>query len=548
MRYYFTPHKRVKRSPDTALHSVWAAVAGFLLLLALAAASAYGQVIGTANQLQHVSDYTGMWSLTDPFGFGAVSNLQLSAAAPKPSAVSFDTGYAGSGSLTNGQMSWDPDNRTVSVGLENGVILQLGQELPIPVENRTGSVITNGMVVGFAGTVSASGRILVSPFLADGAVPSHLFLGMVTSDDGSGGIRHNGSGYVTWFGQVRGRDTTGAFDGESWPSGGVPVYVSTNRAGFLTINKPQAPDPVIIVGSVAYRSSAQGVVNIRPRWYGSIRDMDDVDGTVPAASGQILVYDAARRVHDFTHNINSYATTGSLSVVSDAARSASAAASAAQATSAVALASAVTALSNSVSASALASNASDSAASALVSAASAVSTAGSVYGVATNALGTADSAYGAALDAFGFSSAAYSLAVTYRDGVTDAVWRAGSAYGHATNAEALAAAALLQNAYPEAVWSPLGTAEFSSVTGYSQVVVSDNAGSPTASVRKVYAPTNVAWHVWGFPVLTNAVTSYTNLLSARYTQTLPLDFSVMPYPLTPVAGASTLSAARNTTS
>lgn len=59
--------------------------AGFLLLLGLFALPAPAQVLGTTNTLDNVLETTGMWSLTDPFGFQTLSNADAVAKAALPS-------------------------------------------------------------------------------------------------------------------------------------------------------------------------------------------------------------------------------------------------------------------------------------------------------------------------------------------------------------------------------------------------------------------------------------------------------------------------------
>lgn len=60
--------------------------------------------------------------------------------------VSWDTTYVPSSDELKGTSYWDDINRTVSIELGNGVVLQLGQESLIQVYNNTGAAIEDGKV------------------------------------------------------------------------------------------------------------------------------------------------------------------------------------------------------------------------------------------------------------------------------------------------------------------------------------------------------------------------------------------------------------------
>ena len=57
-----------------------------------------------------------------------------------------------------GQMTWNPTERTVDIGLDNNVVLQTGQEMLALVSNGTASAIVDGTVVMVTGSVGNSGR------------------------------------------------------------------------------------------------------------------------------------------------------------------------------------------------------------------------------------------------------------------------------------------------------------------------------------------------------------------------------------------------------
>lgn len=104
-----------------------------------------------------------------------------------------------------GDVAWDAPNHTVSIQLENGVTLQLGQELPIPIK-AVGNIL-NGDIIQYVG---AQGDHI----LGKKAVPAEiianpeLIMGMATAD-----IANNDFGYVTFFGRVHDVYTNGYAEG-----------------------------------------------------------------------------------------------------------------------------------------------------------------------------------------------------------------------------------------------------------------------------------------------------------------------------------------------
>ena len=89
--------------------------------------------------------------------------------------VPFNVGNGGPTEV--GELGWDSTEETLSLVLNHGVVLQIGEESVIHVENTTGQNIADGTPVMFAGTVGNSGRIRVKPW--DGTTP-RLFLGLAT--------------------------------------------------------------------------------------------------------------------------------------------------------------------------------------------------------------------------------------------------------------------------------------------------------------------------------------------------------------------------------
>lgn len=156
------------------------------------------------------------------------------------------------------RLSWNLAEQTASLGMDYGVVQQIGLEYYARVENVTGTTISNGSVVGFAG-VSPNNVLSVVPYLADGASPSLYVLGVMTHDLPNAGE----IGYATVWGHVRGLDTTGTPVGETWTVGDI-LYASPTVAGAFTNIKPTAPDNVIPVAAVLDVDATNGEIFVRP--------------------------------------------------------------------------------------------------------------------------------------------------------------------------------------------------------------------------------------------------------------------------------------------
>jgi hypothetical protein len=170
------------------------------------------------------------------------------------------------------RMAWNNEDQTIEIGMEYGVIQQIGMETYARVENTTGATIPNGTVVGFAG-VGANNTLSVVPYLADGSTPTLYILGVMTHDlPDSGEV-----GYCTVWGHVRDMDTS-AF------SIGDILYASPTVAGAFTATKPTAPDNVVPVAAVLKVGTTDGEIFVRPtieqqKYYGQFLKTTDQNPT-----------------------------------------------------------------------------------------------------------------------------------------------------------------------------------------------------------------------------------------------------------------------------
>ena len=150
-----------------------------------------------------------------------------------------------------GRLDWDPDDATLELDMDYGVVQQIGQETYARVSNETGITIPNGTVVGFAGATDDT--LKVAPYLADGSQPSLYILGVMTHDLPDSGEK----GYCTTFGFVRDVNTSAFTQGDL-------LYASPSASGAFTNVKPTAPDNVIAVAAVIKVGTTDGIIFVRP--------------------------------------------------------------------------------------------------------------------------------------------------------------------------------------------------------------------------------------------------------------------------------------------
>jgi hypothetical protein len=179
---------------------------------------------------------------------GATQNVDLGEYGLDAGFVNFDTTPTGT-PTTQGTLSWDVDHSTLQLVL-NGHVGQLMQDTFYYAKNQTGSTIPAGTVVRADGTLGASGRIKIAPFLANGTYPSKYCMG-VTAES----IANGADGMVMHFGQLRGIDTSAFADGDI-------LYASSTSAGGFTTTMPTYPNNQVTVAIVIH-SAVNGVLQIR---------------------------------------------------------------------------------------------------------------------------------------------------------------------------------------------------------------------------------------------------------------------------------------------
>jgi hypothetical protein len=201
--------------------------------------------------------------------------------------VTFDTTPQGVPELAPGTLYWDAEDRskTLAIVMEDGggVIQDVGEETFYRV--KATSAITKGQVVMFTGTVGASGGLRGAPATGLTAAQSEYVIGIAAQN-----IALNGWGYVTWFGEIKGVNTTGG--GEAWVDGEI-LYYNPAVTGGLTKTRPTAPNPKVIMAAVV-NAAANGVLFVRPTFGDLLGNLTtNVEVNTPA-NGDLLIYDAVQ--------------------------------------------------------------------------------------------------------------------------------------------------------------------------------------------------------------------------------------------------------------
>ena len=151
-----------------------------------------------------------------------------------------------------GQITWNPNERTADIGLDNNVVLQVGQETVVLVRNGTSGTIPDGTVVMLTGSVGNSGRLVVAPY--DGVSDASLILGIATET-----IVSNADGFVTSYGKIRGINTS------MWSDGDV-LYTNGSGLGLTPTSSLSMKIAVVV------HSHTNGTLMVRVNGYSQVKE------------------------------------------------------------------------------------------------------------------------------------------------------------------------------------------------------------------------------------------------------------------------------------
>lgn len=196
-----------------------------------------------------------------PLSGGTVTGDTIFTSGLTVNSIDFNTGSTVTGSI--GRLVWNNEDGTLDLGLKGGnVTLQIGQEQVARVVNKTGSNLLESQYrVVRIRRVDEGGsqgqRLAVVLAQANNDANSVDTLGVVTEN-----INVNQEGFITTSGLVRGINTTGSLQGETWLDGDL-LYLSPTSPGILTKVKPIAPQHTIVMGYVVYAHNNQGKIFVK---------------------------------------------------------------------------------------------------------------------------------------------------------------------------------------------------------------------------------------------------------------------------------------------
>jgi hypothetical protein len=218
---------------------------------------------------------------------GATQDVDLGEFEIKAGQVEFDQTPTGTAGV--GIMRWNDSDGTVDLGLKGGnVTLQVGQESVLRVVNKTATNINlleaNYQAVRVTGAQGQ--RLKVDLAQATNDTLSAETIGLVTET-----INNNQEGFITTSGLVRGINTTGSLQGETWADGDI-LYLSPTTAGNATKVKPVAPNHLIILGYVIRAHINQGSIFVKVDNGYELDELHNVKIT-SAANNNVLAYTSA---------------------------------------------------------------------------------------------------------------------------------------------------------------------------------------------------------------------------------------------------------------
>lgn len=199
-----------------------------------------------------------MWT-----GSNTITNLDL---------LDFDTTAAQT--PVEGQLTWDAAQGTLAFGAANSIVTRIGQDLTAHVTNAESITINKGQVVYLSG--AQGDRATVRLALNTGDATSARTLGVAAENIAAGQ-----TGLVVCQGDIEGINMAAYTPGDV-------LYVGAT-AGSLTATKPQAPNHIVVVGTVARANSGNGKLYVRVQNGFELDEIHDVQINNPI-TGQILQY------------------------------------------------------------------------------------------------------------------------------------------------------------------------------------------------------------------------------------------------------------------
>jgi hypothetical protein len=180
-------------------------------------------------------------------------------------------------SPVEGDVWWDPNDKTLNVKTNTDTTIQVGQETVIRGTNKTGSPLTNGQVVYVDGAQGSRPTFALAD--ADTLATSQV-IAVITETS----IADNGTGFATVNGLLR------DFDTSSW-SAGDELWL-TGTPGVMDNAQPALPAHGVSIGYVLFSNASSGIIYVHIGHKPSIMDSIDVDQS-SVSDNDILRYDSA---------------------------------------------------------------------------------------------------------------------------------------------------------------------------------------------------------------------------------------------------------------
>lgn len=225
---------------------------------------------------------------------GATTDVDLGEHQLKAGQIELD--QTPTGAFNVGMIRWNDTDGTAEIRLKGGnVTLQIGQEQIKRVVNKTSPLITLQESAYQAVVVAgAQGqRLAVKLAKADSDANSAGTIGIVTET-----IAANQEGFITTSGEVRGINTTGSLQGETWTDGDI-LYLSPTIFGAITNVKPTAPSHLVVIGYVEYAHATQGKIFVKiDNGYEleELHNVTDTNYTTPQDEDSFLFFDETQTI------------------------------------------------------------------------------------------------------------------------------------------------------------------------------------------------------------------------------------------------------------
>lgn len=237
------------------------------------------------------TNYDTYWALDGggvPY-VGATGDVDLGEYELKAGQIEFDQTPTGAAGV--GVMRWNDSDGTLDLGLKGGnVTLQVGQEQILRVVNKTGANLLESQYRAVRIRLAAEGgsqgqRLAVVLAQGNNDANSADTIGIVTEN-----ISDNQEGFICTSGIVRGINTTGSLQGETWGDGDI-IYLSPTTPGAITKVKPIAPSHSVVLGYVIYAHAVNGKIFVKCDNGYELGELHNVN-TNGVTNGQVLAYDS----------------------------------------------------------------------------------------------------------------------------------------------------------------------------------------------------------------------------------------------------------------